>query len=75
MHSRRYANASNAPESERVMEALQATHWNKSKAAELLHWSRVTMYRKIAKYRLSPDSEFQDKADDEDPGKTMSAAG
>ena len=75
MRSPRFTSVSNAPESERLMEALQATHWNKSKAAELLHWSRVTMYRKIAKYRLSPDSESQDKADDDDPGQTMSAAG
>jgi two-component system response regulator HydG/two-component system response regulator AtoC len=75
MRSPRFTNSASAPESDRLLEALQATHWNKSKAAELLHWSRVTMYRKIAKYRLSPDSEFQDKAEDEDPGHTMSAAG
>lgn len=79
MRSPRFANSAAAPESDRLLEALQATHWNKSKAAELLHWSRVTMYRKIAKYRLSPDSESQDKADDEDPGEdsghSMSAAG
>jgi len=76
LRSTRYSNASTAPESDRLLEALQATHWNKSKAAELLHWSRVTMYRKIAKYRLSPGSESQDKAEDEDdPSRTMSAAG
>jgi transcriptional regulator with PAS, ATPase and Fis domain len=75
MRSSRYATGGNASESDRLLEALQATHWNKSKAAELLHWSRVTMYRKIAKYRLTQDADSQEKTDDEDPAETMSAAG
>ncbi len=39
-------------EADRLMDMLQATHWNKSEAAKRLHWSRMTLYRKIAKYGL-----------------------
>ena len=38
----------------RLASALFATNWNKSLAAEKLQWSRMTVYRKIAKYRLAP---------------------
>jgi DNA-binding NtrC family response regulator len=37
----------------RLLSALSATNWNKSKAAEALQWSRMTIYRKMAKYHLS----------------------
>jgi DNA-binding NtrC family response regulator len=40
-------------EKERLLTALIATRWNKRKAAESLHWSRMTLYRKLAKYGLS----------------------
>ncbi len=40
-------------EVERLLQALQATNWNKSWAAKRLHWSRVTLYRKLAKYQLT----------------------
>lgn len=39
-------------EREILLYALSQTNWNKSKAAERLHWSRMTLYRKIAKYRI-----------------------
>jgi transcriptional regulator with PAS, ATPase and Fis domain len=39
-------------ERERLLAALLATKWNKSRAAEQLHWSRMTVYRKMAKYHL-----------------------
>jgi len=39
-------------ERERVLEALRAAGGNKSLAAQRLHWSRMTLYRKLAKYRL-----------------------
>jgi len=39
-------------EKERLLAALLATHWNKSKAAEALHWSRMTLYRKLARYNI-----------------------
>jgi DNA-binding NtrC family response regulator len=42
-----------AGERERLVSALCATNWNKSLAAEKLQWSRMTVYRKIAKYRLA----------------------
>jgi DNA-binding NtrC family response regulator len=40
------------PERELLLYTLSQTNWNKSKAAERLHWSRMTLYRKIAKYHL-----------------------
>jgi transcriptional regulator with PAS, ATPase and Fis domain len=39
-------------ESSRLLLALQSTNWNKSKTAEMLNWSRMTVYRKMAKYQL-----------------------
>jgi transcriptional regulator with PAS, ATPase and Fis domain len=48
-------------EADRLMDVLQATRWNKSEAAKRLHWSRMTLYRKIAKYGLS-----QEDAEEED---------
>ena len=40
-------------ERDRVISVLFATKWNKSKAARKLHWSRMTLYRKMAKYHIS----------------------
>src|SRR5262245_61478831 len=40
------------PERELLLYTLSQTNWNKSKAAERLHWSRMTVYRKIAKYHI-----------------------
>lgn len=42
-----------ASESERLLSALRETNWNKSKVAIKLHWSRMTVYRKMAKYHLN----------------------
>ena len=39
-------------ERDRLLSALHVTNWNKSRAARQLHWSRMTLYRKIAKYHL-----------------------
>jgi DNA-binding NtrC family response regulator len=39
-------------EREKVLSALLSTKWNKSKAAARLHWSRMTLYRKLSKYHL-----------------------
>jgi len=46
-----YNNLSDLPqnEKEKMLSALFATNWNKSKAAEKLRWSRMTLYRKMAK--------------------------
>jgi DNA-binding NtrC family response regulator len=40
-------------ERERLLSALSAVNWNKSKAAQQLSWSRMTLYRKMAKYHIS----------------------
>jgi len=45
-------------ERERVLAALLSTKWNKSKAARSLQWSRMTLYRKMAKYRISSGSDL-----------------
>jgi transcriptional regulator with PAS, ATPase and Fis domain len=39
-------------EQERLLSVLWATDWNKSKAARQLQWSRMTLYRKMAKYEM-----------------------
>ena len=39
-------------EKESILSALFSTKWNKSKAAQKLHWSRMTLYRKLAKYHI-----------------------
>ena len=39
-------------ERDRLLAALYATNWNKSKAAQKLRWSRMTLYRKMAKYDI-----------------------
>jgi transcriptional regulator with PAS, ATPase and Fis domain len=51
---RRLQETEGLPKSERdqVLSALFATKWNKSKAAQKLHWSRMTLYRKMAKYHI-----------------------
>jgi DNA-binding NtrC family response regulator len=41
-----------AGERDRLLDALKSTHWNKSRAAEKLQWSRMKIYRKITKYRI-----------------------
>ena len=41
-----------AAERDRVLSALRASNWNKSRAAARLHWSRMTLYRKLTKYRI-----------------------
>jgi transcriptional regulator with PAS, ATPase and Fis domain len=47
-------------EADRLMDVLQATRWNKSQAAKRLHWSRMTLYRKIAKYGLSQEAAVEE---------------
>jgi transcriptional regulator with PAS, ATPase and Fis domain len=42
-----------APEErELLLYTLSQTNWNKTQAAERLRWSRMTLYRKIAKYHI-----------------------
>lgn len=53
---RQLAFACGAPtsERERLLQALAATNWNKSKAARQLHWSRMTLYRKMQLHGVIP---------------------
>jgi DNA-binding NtrC family response regulator len=46
--------AGDSPLSERraIVSALLKTNWNKSRAAQQLNWSRMTLYRKIARHRI-----------------------
>jgi DNA-binding NtrC family response regulator len=52
---RQFAFAVGAPtsERERLLQALTATNWNKSKAASQLHCSRMTLYRKMHQHDVS----------------------
>jgi len=55
-HLRRFlATSGRLSEGERelLISTLFSTKWNKTKAAEMLNWSRMTLYRKIAKYQIS----------------------
>jgi DNA-binding NtrC family response regulator len=51
---RQLAFAVGAPvsERERLLNALAATNWNKSRAASQLRCSRMTLYRKMSRYKL-----------------------
>jgi len=40
-------------ESDRLLLALVSSHWNKTKAAHALGCSRMTVYRRLAKYRIA----------------------
>jgi transcriptional regulator with PAS, ATPase and Fis domain len=39
-------------ERKQIVSALLETNWNKSTAAQKLNWSRMTLYRKMAKYNI-----------------------
>jgi len=36
-----------------IIHALNSTEWNRGKAAKILHWSRMTLYRKMVKHHIS----------------------
>jgi two-component system response regulator HydG len=40
-------------ESARVRDALEHCEWNRTKAAEMLHWSRMTLYRKMKQLHIA----------------------
>ena len=46
------AGGAKTAERDALLSALAATNWNKTKAAEQLHWSRMTLYRKMASYSV-----------------------
>jgi transcriptional regulator of acetoin/glycerol metabolism len=37
-----------------IVSALMSNNWNKAKAAEELHWSRMTLYRKLTRLKIMP---------------------
>jgi DNA-binding NtrC family response regulator len=39
-------------ERQNIVSALLETNWNKSRAAQQLKWSRMTLYRKMARYKI-----------------------
>jgi len=51
---KRLDNSAKLPLNERkqIVSALLETKWNKSKAAQKLSWSRMTVYRKMTKYNI-----------------------
>lgn len=51
-------------ERDRLLSALAETNWNKSLAAKRLNCSRMTLYRKLAKYQLSRQDSKHDLNDD-----------
>jgi DNA-binding NtrC family response regulator len=57
---RRIEETEGLPEDERnrVLSALFVTKWNKSRAAQRLHWSRMTLYRKMAKHHIAHHPEL-----------------
>ncbi len=56
-------------ERERLISALFSTRWNLSEAARSLHWSRMTLYRKMAKYHIvKPGAELSHSAKTGDRG-------
>ena len=56
----RLREAADAPEDEaaRIVATLNQMHWNVSRTAQTLRLSRMTLYRKIAKYGLSRSAKF-----------------
>jgi len=52
-------------EREQLLCALGASNWNKSKAAETLRWSRMTLYRKMEKYAIA--DAVEDKPNPDNP--------
>lgn len=42
-----------------ILEALKAAHWNKSKAAKNLGFSRQTLYKKLNTYGIVTDADFR----------------
>ncbi|MEZ5351553.1 MAG: sigma-54 dependent transcriptional regulator [Bryobacteraceae bacterium] len=41
-----------------IIAALEQSHWNKSQAAANLRWSRMTLYRKLARHRIESRPEL-----------------
>lgn len=46
-------------ERKQILSALLETKWNKAEAARRLNWSRMTLYRKITKYKILEQGKTQ----------------
>jgi DNA-binding NtrC family response regulator len=59
---RRQLGNAGQPQTERdlLLSVLLSTRWNKSQAAQKLHWSRMTLYRKMAKYEIVRENRTDD---------------
>lgn len=68
-HLRESYSFSGLDERERMIAALEETNWNKAKAAETLHWSRMTLYRKLTKYNVSKSAPIADDRDGDGDGE------
>jgi transcriptional regulator of acetoin/glycerol metabolism len=44
-----------------LLQALTATNWNRTEAAKRLHWSRMTLYRKMLRYQVSPSVKLRSR--------------
>lgn len=51
--SARFSGTAVTSERQQLLEALESTDWNKSKAAGKLRWSRMKIYRKMEKYSIA----------------------
>jgi DNA-binding NtrC family response regulator len=61
-------------ERELIARALQETHWQKTKAADLLGISRATLYAKVKQHSIEGDPSFVEQDTDEDEFSTSSAS-
>lgn len=55
----RYSATAPSSERERILAALCETRWNKVQAAQVLRWSRMTLYRKMAKHGIDASTTNQ----------------
>jgi DNA-binding NtrC family response regulator len=46
-------------ERDALLETLEATHWNMTRTAEMLRWSRSTLYRNLARFNIERRSEHE----------------
>ncbi|MGH7772515.1 MAG: helix-turn-helix domain-containing protein [Candidatus Binatia bacterium] len=61
-------------EHDRLLSALLSTKWNVSDAARKLHWSRMTIYRKIEKYHIKKPCPLEGRHEAALPGQNIVTA-
>lgn len=45
-----------------LLQALTATNWNRTEAAKRLHWSRMTLYRKMIRYQVNGSAKSRNRS-------------